>query len=81
MYPNQKTTTPATIASLNFAYNLGEVISHSLKFFKAQRSGTLPSDVDNDDVTWRSHSAIRDGSDRGLDLSGGYYVGWKKKFK
>jgi endoglucanase len=39
-------------------------------FYEAQRSGRLPS---TKRVSWRNDSAVNDGSDVGLDLSGGYY--------
>lgn len=39
-------------------------------FYEAQRSGTLPS---TNRVSWRNSSAVDDGEDVGLDLSGGYY--------
>ena len=41
-----------------------------LYFYEAQRSGRLPS---TKRVSWRNDSAVNDGSDVGLDLSGGYY--------
>ncbi|KAK7695540.1 hypothetical protein QCA50_000176 [Cerrena zonata] len=41
-----------------------------LFFYEAQRSGKLPS---NKRVPWRNDSAVEDGRDTGLDLSGGYY--------
>ncbi|KAK9721332.1 Glycosyl hydrolase family 9 [Popillia japonica] len=46
-----------------------EVIAKSLKFYKAQRSGRLP----DNDIPWRSHSALNDRGQNGEDLSGGYY--------
>ena len=49
-----------------------EVLELSLLFYEAQRSGKLPSDQR---VTWRKDSAVEDGSDVRLDLSGGYYDG------
>jgi endoglucanase len=41
-----------------------------LYFYEAQRSGRLPT---TNRVSWRNDSALNDGSDVGLDLSGGYY--------
>lgn len=38
--------------------------------YEAQRSGQLPN---TNRVTWRNSSALKDGSDVGLDLTGGYY--------
>ncbi|OWM83668.1 endoglucanase 14-like [Punica granatum] len=45
-------------------------LTKSLLFFEAQRSGKLPT---NQRVKWRGDSALKDGSDAGVDLSGGYY--------
>ena len=67
-------TPPLNLAALNLRYNLRDVITKSLLFIEAQRSGALPK---SNRISWRSHSALSDGSDRGLDLSGGYYVGRK----
>ncbi|KDQ64704.1 glycoside hydrolase family 9 protein [Jaapia argillacea MUCL 33604] len=41
-----------------------------LYFYEAQRSGKLPA---NKRVPWRNDSALEDGSDVHLDLTGGYY--------
>ncbi|KXN86389.1 Endoglucanase E-4 [Leucoagaricus sp. SymC.cos] len=41
-----------------------------LYFYEAQRSGNIPS---SNRVTWRNSSALDDGKDVGLDLTGGYY--------
>jgi len=50
--------------------NYREVLRQSLLFYEAQRSGKLP---ENQRVTWRKDSALNDGSDVGMDLTGGYY--------
>ncbi|ESQ55390.1 hypothetical protein EUTSA_v10027553mg [Eutrema salsugineum] len=50
--------------------NYGEALTNSLLYFEAQRSGKLPS---NQRVNWRGDSALRDGSDAHIDLTGGYY--------
>ncbi|KAF8937973.1 hypothetical protein BGZ47_008778 [Haplosporangium gracile] len=42
----------------------------TLLFYEAQRSGRLPSDQR---VKWRNDSALLDGKDAGIDLTGGYY--------
>merc|ERR1712156_172125 len=47
-----------------------EVLRLSNLFYEAQRSGKLPAD---NRVPWRGDSAVDDGSDVGVDLSGGYY--------
>lgn len=52
------------------AFNYGEALQKSIWFYDAQRSGKLPAD---NRVSWRGDSALRDGSDVGLDLSGGFY--------
>ncbi|KAK7470799.1 hypothetical protein VKT23_002217 [Stygiomarasmius scandens] len=46
------------------------LLGNLLYFYEAQRSGTLPS---TNRVSWRNDSCTSDGSDVGLDLSGGYY--------
>ncbi|XP_039259767.2 uncharacterized protein LOC120336210 [Styela clava] len=69
--PPTTRSTPPPITK-NFRHNLREVIKKSLLFFEAQRSGNLPI---TNRISWRSHSALRDGSDNGVDLTGGYYTG------
>ena len=51
-------------------FNYAEALQKSLYFYEAQRSGKLP---DSHRVHWRGDSALDDGSDAGVDLSGGYY--------
>ena len=51
-------------------FNYGEALQKSLFFYEAQRSGDLPADYR---VSWRGDSAMRDGADVGVDLTGGYY--------
>ncbi|PFH52542.1 glycoside hydrolase family 9 protein [Amanita thiersii Skay4041] len=46
------------------------LLGNLLYFYEAQRSGKLPS---TNRVSWRNNSALDDGKDAGLDLSGGYY--------
>ena len=46
------------------------LLGNLLYFYEAQRSGHLPT---TNRVSWRNDSAVNDGSDVGLDLSGGYY--------
>ncbi|KAL9844145.1 putative cellulase [Arabidopsis thaliana] len=50
--------------------NYAEALQKSLLYFEAQRSGKLPP---NQRVTWRGDSALKDGSDAHIDLTGGYY--------
>ncbi|MGF1537174.1 MAG: glycoside hydrolase family 9 protein [Elainellaceae cyanobacterium] len=51
-------------------FNYGEALQKSLLFYEAQRSGPLP---DDSRIEWRSDSALSDGADVGVDLTGGYY--------
>lgn len=44
----------------------------SILFYEAQRSGKLPA---NNRIPWRGNSALSDGSDVGIDLTGGWYDG------
>lgn len=52
------------------SFNYGEALQKSLFFFEAQRAGRLPA---NNRVHWRGDSAVQDGADQGLDLTGGWY--------
>ncbi|CAN6340477.1 unnamed protein product [Urochloa humidicola] len=45
-------------------------LANSLLYFEGQRSGKLPPDQR---VQWRGDSALADGHDHGVDLTGGYY--------
>lgn len=60
---------PAT-AQAAPAFNYGEALQKSIWFYDAQRSGDLGPD---NRVNWRGDSALTDGRDVGLDLSGGFY--------
>ncbi len=51
-------------------FNYAEVLEKALFFFDAQRSGDLPNGYR---VSWRGDSALDDGKDVGIDLTGGYY--------
>ena len=46
------------------------LLENLIFFYDAQRSGNL---TDQSRVSWRNDSALDDGKDEGLDLSGGYY--------
>jgi len=61
---------PPSTASAAPAFNYGEALQKSVWFYDAQRSGKLPAD---NRVSWRGDSALQDGADAGLDLSGGFY--------
>ncbi|KAJ8625345.1 hypothetical protein MRB53_033875 [Persea americana] len=50
--------------------NYGDALAKSILFFQGQRSGRLPR---NQEMTWRSNSALSDGATARVDLSGGYY--------
>ncbi|RWW06088.1 hypothetical protein GW17_00030615 [Ensete ventricosum] len=56
-----------TLAS---SHDYHEALSKSILFFEGQRSGKLPSDQR---AGWRGDSALSDGSEAGVDLTGGYY--------
>lgn len=49
------------------------VLGNSLWFYDAQRSGRLDAGTYGNRVEWRNDSALEDGSDWGIDLSGGWY--------
>lgn len=51
-------------------FNYAEALQKALYFYDAQRSGRLPPGFR---VGWRGDSALQDGSDVGVDLTGGYY--------
>ncbi|KAF2358941.1 Glycoside hydrolase family 9, partial [Trinorchestia longiramus] len=51
-------------------YDYQQALCMSILFYEANRSGPLPSDMRFD---WRGDSALDDGSDVGVDLTGGYY--------
>ena len=51
-------------------YNYGEALQKSLLFYELQRSGELPEEVR---CNWRGDSCLSDGSDVGLDLTGGWF--------
>ena len=48
----------------------GEALQKSFLLYEANRSGLLP---DDNRLEWRGDSALDDGSDVNLDLTGGYY--------
>ncbi|WP_330849158.1 MULTISPECIES: glycoside hydrolase family 9 protein [unclassified Nonomuraea] len=58
----------ARAAEPAFAY--GEALQKSLWFYEAQQSGELPG---WNRVSWRGDSAMNDGDDVGVDLTGGWY--------
>lgn len=50
-------------------FNYAVALQMSLYFYEAQRSGPLGQTR----VAWRRDSALKDGADKGVDLTGGYY--------
>jgi len=62
--------TPSAVRPVVERANYAAALQMSLYFYEAQRSGKLPGD---NRVSWRGDSAITDGSDVGVDLTGGYY--------
>ncbi|MFW6238018.1 MAG: glycoside hydrolase family 9 protein [Halanaerobiales bacterium] len=52
-------------------YNYGEALQKAIMFYEFQRSGELPEEGLRNN--WRGDSAVNDGSDVDLDLSGGWY--------
>jgi len=63
-------STPPPLPPVPRTFNYAEALQKSLYFFDAQRSGPLPQ---NFRVPWRGDSALQDGGDVGVDLTGGYY--------
>ena len=69
-------TPPNATSGTNVANNTSPnaqwstLLGNLLYFYDEQRSGKLPS---NERVSWRNSSALDDGKDVGLDLTGGYY--------
>lgn len=60
----------ATPAAAAPAFNYGEALQKSIWFYDAQHSGALGAD---NRVSWRGDSALTDGRDVGVDLTGGFY--------
>jgi endoglucanase len=60
------TAAPSTSAEFNYA----QALQDSMFFYESQRSGQLAPD---NPVDWRGDSALSDGSDNGVNLTGGYY--------
>ncbi|XP_055958362.1 endoglucanase A-like [Patella vulgata] len=51
-------------------YNYDDVLYKSILFYETQRSGKLPA---SNRIPWRGDSGLKDGSDAGIDLTGGWY--------
>ncbi len=57
-------------------YNYAEALQKVIYFFDCQRSGVLPergNKPGKNRVEWRGNSLLTDGSDAGVDLTGGWY--------
>lgn len=52
------------------SFNYGEALQKSLIFYELQRSGKLTGE---ERTNWRGDSALNDGSDNGVDLTGGLF--------
>ncbi|CAL9080447.1 unnamed protein product [Musa acuminata var. zebrina] len=52
------------------SHDYHDALAKSILFFEGQRSGKLPADQR---AVWRGDSALLDGSEVGVDLTGGYY--------
>ncbi|WP_231926821.1 glycoside hydrolase family 9 protein [Micromonospora siamensis] len=63
-------TTPTATTLAAPAFNYAEALQKSLFFYEAQQSGKKPA---WNRVSWRGDSALTDGADVGLDLTGGWY--------
>ncbi|NET10390.1 MAG: glycosyl hydrolase family 9 [Symploca sp. SIO2B6] len=61
---------PSPNPSNSSSINYGEALQKSFLFYEAQRSGVL---LEDQRVAWRGDSALTDGQDVGVDLTGGYY--------
>ena len=59
-----------TVVNAETKYNYGEALQKAIMFYEFQRSGKLPVTIRNN---WRGDSGLSDGSDVGLDLTGGWY--------
>ena len=77
--PNRCTRTqnlalqPAPQTTLNHksgASDYEKLLHMSILFYEAQRAGRQP---DNNRIPWRGDSAMDDGCDVGIDLTGGWY--------
>lgn len=51
-------------------FNYGEALQKAILFYELQRSGDLPEKTR---CNWRGDSALADGADNGVDLTGGLY--------
>ncbi|MGA2141314.1 MAG: glycoside hydrolase family 9 protein [Brevinematales bacterium] len=54
-------------------YNYGEALQKAVMFYEFQRSGKITPSLTNGRMNWRGDSDLLDGSDNGLDLTGGWH--------
>lgn len=66
----QKMEQGGEVSSQGGKPDYAEALRKSLLFYDAQRSGRLPEGFR---IPWRGDSALQDGADVGLDLSGGFF--------
>ena len=57
-------------AQAQSSFNYGEALQKSIWFYEAQVSGPKPA---WNRVSWRGNSAMLDGADHGIDLTGGWF--------
>lgn len=69
--PDKSQGTVASSGSPNAQW--ATVLGNSLYFYDAQRSGNLSDGAYGNRVEWRNDSTLTDGSDYGLDLTGGWF--------
>jgi endoglucanase len=60
----------AAPASAATSFSYAEALQDSMFFYQSQRSGQLPP---GNEVSWRGDSDLSDGSDNGVNLTGGYH--------
>lgn len=68
-------TSAQSSGSCDTDYDYDEVIRLSNLFYQAQRSGSLDEygDFNHEKIPYRGDSCLNDGSDKGVDLTGGYF--------
>ena len=54
-------------------YNYGEALQKAIMFYEFQRSGKITPSLTNGRMNWRGDSDLLDGSDNGIDLTGGWH--------
>ncbi|KAI8089409.1 Six-hairpin glycosidase-like protein [Halteromyces radiatus] len=67
---NTSSSAPTSSPQPGVNKNYANLLTYSMWFYEALRSGKLPS---NNRVSWRHDSGLQDGQDHNVDLTGGYY--------